>query len=358
MNSIAKYEQVIRSRSGVLYIEGAPGGAKTALMSEIAKRNGWKFIDIRLAQIDSAEVGGIPTKVRHEGHDVLRYALPEWAVQANEQPTLVFFDELNRASLETRNAALQILNEHRIGWDFEFNENVFFASAGNLGEEDGTEVEELDAALRNRLVIMKHTLTFDEWKTGFADEHVYSPIVAFLEANPSHIFKMDNHEDKSFASYRSWTNLSAFIKSLGTTNIREVVSWVKEIGTSYVGTANMRFVRYLEDSINLNIEDILKRWKSVKDQIDYGNRSRISELLNELKEYKFEDHSGRAVDNIIDFCRGVHMDELVGFAKDVYFNDILAEGNLDENVRPKNVENFKKFLTAFPDIHSVLLDQA
>jgi hypothetical protein len=355
MNIFTKYEQIIKSRAGVLYIEGQPGVAKTAIANAIAERNNWKFVDIRLAQVDGAEVGGIPTKVKHGDHEVLHYALPEWAIYANEQPTLIFFDELNRASLETRNAALQILNEHRIGWNFKFNENVYFMAAGNLGEEDGTEVEELDSALRNRLVIMKHTLTFADWKKHFAEENVYAPIVAFLEANPSHTFKMDTHEDKSFATYRSWTNLSAFIKSLDKATPKEILSWVKEVGSSYVGNANMRFVRFLEDSINLSAKDIFLNWGNVKDQINYNDRSRISELLNEIKQYPFEDHPSKQLENIIDFCRGIHKDELVGFSKAV-FSCLLEEENINSNATLKRKNNFKVFLKAFPDIHSVLVD--
>lgn len=53
--------------------------------------------------------------------------------------------------------------EREIGAFFKFNDNVMMCSSGNLGEEDGTDVEEFDQALNNRLIHIEHTLPYPEW---------------------------------------------------------------------------------------------------------------------------------------------------------------------------------------------------
>jgi hypothetical protein len=49
------------------------------------------------------------------------------------------------------------------GTAFKFNDNVLMMSSGNLGDEDGTDVEEFDSALNNRLIHINHTLDVQEW---------------------------------------------------------------------------------------------------------------------------------------------------------------------------------------------------
>jgi hypothetical protein len=44
-------------------------------------------------------------------------------------------------------------------------------SSGNLGDEDGTDVEEFDSALNNRLIHINHTLDVQEW-LDYAEEKI------------------------------------------------------------------------------------------------------------------------------------------------------------------------------------------
>jgi len=114
-----------------------------------------------------------PIKKKTVQVKTLKHVVPEWAIKANMKPTLIHFEELNRSTLQVRNAALQLLLEREIGAFFKFNDSVYMMSSGNLGEEDGTDVEEFDQALNNRLIHYTHDMPFPEWKKEFADENVH-----------------------------------------------------------------------------------------------------------------------------------------------------------------------------------------
>ncbi len=105
-----------------------------------------------------------PSQKKNVQIKTLKHVVPEWAIKANMKPSIIHFEELNRSTLQVRNAALQLLLEREIGAFFKFNKNVFMLSSGNLGEEDGTDVEEFDQALNNRLIHYTHDMPFPEWK--------------------------------------------------------------------------------------------------------------------------------------------------------------------------------------------------
>ena len=167
--------------------------------------------------------------------DEFQQGLYESEIKSNLKPTLIHFEELNRASQHVRNAALQILLEREIGTEFKFNENVLMMCSGNLGEEDNTDVEELDSALNNRLIHVNHKLSVEEWIDGFARENVHPTIVDYIETHPEQIYKTSENTD-AYATPRSWTFLSDFIvENFGKdSKPSDFLPTVKEVAMSYV----------------------------------------------------------------------------------------------------------------------------
>jgi len=111
-----KYFRIMHSQSGVLFITAEPGVAKSAIMKTIAEKLGFQYFDVRLSMVDEIDVGLFPYRrdVEIDQNDgsgsrtisVMSYAIPEWAYRANQTPSIVHFEELNRAPLAVRNAAL------------------------------------------------------------------------------------------------------------------------------------------------------------------------------------------------------------------------------------------------------------
>ena len=130
-----KYFAIMWAKYGVLFISSKPGVAKSAIGRSIAEKMGFAYLDMRLSMSDESDFkypyledgvfDGKPIKVSG-------YAVPRWAYEANQRPTLIHFEELNRAPQFVRNAALQILLEREIG-EFKFNSNVIMMASGNLG---------------------------------------------------------------------------------------------------------------------------------------------------------------------------------------------------------------------------------
>ena len=337
-----KYFNIMKAQAGVLYISSKPGLAKSSIARSIANIMGYQYMDIRLSMVDETDVGLYPDidSVESNGTSVkcLNFVVPKWAIKANEKPTIIHFEELNRASLNVRNAALQILLEKEIGTEFKFNRNVLMLTSGNLGEEDGTDVEEFDSALNNRLIHVKHDLQYEEWINQFATENVHPLVVSFIKNNAEYLYRKDGIKDgeepKAYASPRTWHFLSEYIMETmgnreeqmnGKYDINEVKALVTDVGQSYIGTSVAKFIKYLDETMNLSIADVLNNYKKVKARVEKSNRDKKSELLNQLKEMDLSKLKERQVVNLISFLEVIDEDERVGFLTDIIDNGVDEE---------------------------------
>lgn len=378
-----KYFKMMNAKSGVLYISSAPGYAKSAIMRTIAKKMGMQYFDIRLSMVDETDVGLFPTigeeVINGENQKMLSHVAPKWAYIANEKPTLIHFEELNRSTLAVRNAALQMLLEREIGAFFKFNDNVMMCASGNLGEEDGTDVEEFDQALNNRLIHIEHTLPYPEWVEEYANENVSPVIIQFLKTHTEHYYKKPdqrNQRNKAYATPRSWTFLSDYIfQNYGewvtrldnkgnvmvdeTTKepklfkkfppIRTFIEDVKLIGHGYVGASNARFIRYCEDTLKITLDDVLKNFDELENDIKNFNRDKKSELLANMKERKVSQLKAPQIENLVKFLQTISDDEIVGYllhVLDVEYT--LSEDTKDNKAAEKFLadKRFTKFRDA------------
>lgn len=357
MSKLTKKEkQYFRSmwpKSGVLYITSKPGIAKSAIVRTIAEKLGYAYKDLRLAMVDETDVGLFPsigeieTGIDYKGDKIftkcLDHVVPKWAIDANKRPTIIHFEELNRASAQVRNAALQLLLERAIGTEFHFNDNVLMIASGNLGDEDGTDVEEFDAALNGRLIHMKHTLSHKEWIEGYANEYVHPIIISYINAYPEYMYKETTEDGpKSYASPRTWTFLSDYIvANYGIeSSPKEFIQDMMVIASSYVGVSAKKFITYCEDMMNLNIEDIINRYDEIKDDLSKYNRDKKSELIQSLKKKDIEGMTDFQRENVTKFLHILGEDELV---------DYLL-GLLDVPNKNLTTAHTKTFLKQFKDV--------
>ena len=370
-----KYFKMMNSKSGVLFITSAPGYAKSAIMRSIASKVGYQYFDIRLSMIDETDVGLYPSLdeeiIDGESQRMLAHVAPKWAYKANEKPTIIHFEELNRSTLAVRNAALQILLEREIGAFFAFNSNVLMCSSGNLGEEDGTDVEEFDQALNNRLIHIEHTMPFTEWVEQYANDNVAPIIVQFLKNQTEHYYKKPdqrnttNKTSKAYATPRSWTFLSDYIfenygefvdktekdgtpikgkngKTIKIKKFPSIIDWIKdikEIGHGYIGASNVQFIRYCEDTLKITLQDVLDRFDDIVEDVKNFNRDKKSELLANMKERSISVLKLKQVENLIKFLETISDDEIVGYLLHV----LDTEYTLSEDSKPNKAA--EKFLS-------------
>jgi hypothetical protein len=295
------YLRLMQAMYLVPFLKGRPGNAKTATINSIAKKMGYVLIDKRLATMDETELGVYPIPVDSENgkYKVISSAVPEWAENTKDESKnfIIVFEELNRASKAVRDAALGVLLERRIGENFVFGPNVLMCATGNLGTEDGTEVEELDSALKSRLITIEHKVELAEWLKDYAEDlneegnpNVHRDIARYLKENASDYYPEIKDQEKDAGGLivlnpRTWDGFSKFIIThYGHNSTYEQYGReIERVGKYYIGHRIARFCKWMGDNSRLSFKEVLSG--KVKDYSKF-NRENLNEVLGELKAHK------------------------------------------------------------------------
>jgi hypothetical protein len=247
----------ISIQKGVTYIEGQSGVSKTASMYSLADKLGMNLIDFRLPNVDDVDLGLFPSKVKNEQGVFMDFVPPLWAYQANQHPTIIMFDELDKADEIKYNAALQIFNERCIGHSFCFNDNVYFVACGNPnGRDFGSALKNRIAKIDwNSLFLISKTTIFDYWYDNFAKDNLPEILTLFLKDNLNYFIISQEQIDnlgatQTYASPRSWTYLGEYIKQNHGMNpiiTKEFIDELQFAAQAYVGNESIIFINWIND---------------------------------------------------------------------------------------------------------------
>jgi ABC-type cobalamin/Fe3+-siderophores transport system ATPase subunit len=351
-----KFKFLIKLNHKALCILGSSGSGKSAIVKEIADDLGWNFIDIRMIGEDHAEANGYPFRTQKEfdkrNIEVMKKAVPEWAYMANQKECIVCFDEFNRALKETMDGLLQVIHDRRIGYEFNFNDNVHFVLIGNLGEEDECDVNMFDRAVLGRLHIEKHNLSLSEWKENFAIKKVNSYIISFLDSNPDFFYKINANDKYAYASPRSWDSLSRLLGK-DNSNIADMLEKMENFGVGEIGGTAADFMNYLREIDKFNINDILDNFEKMNSAIKNMNRGKQNSLLKELEKVNIDKLTEIQFKNLIKFLKIVDPDELTAYISYVVDTLVLLD---DKSEKLEGLsDNLNKLRKTFESITNMLI---
>jgi len=330
------YYNNMKCNSGVVFLTGPAGIGKTAILKSIAKKLGYQFFDERLSTYDESDLG-IPKVVQVEldgrCYDVMKKVIPEFCILSNMKPTIIDFEELNRCSKAVQNAALGILLERIVGNNFTFNENVIMVATGNLGEQDGNDVEYFDSALNNRLIHIRHSLSLAEWIEGFADKNVSKCVISFLKKNSTFFYKYDD-KNPAFPTPRSWTFVSDYSKENKDMSLSDLTEGVM----ARVGVvAGEKFIQHFLDENKLTIDDVLNKFDENQEKIKQLDHSTQNDLLEQFKsrENAVQNLKPRQLENLGKFLELIRKDAVVGFLHWILVTTPNCQQYLDRNFNTK-----------------------
>lgn len=276
-------------------IMGRPGIGKSAIMAAFAKERNMLLIDVRMSQHDSTDIKGIPhydseTKtVKWITADFVpiennKY-LEEKVEKEGYEGILLFLDEVNRADQNTIQSIFELVGDYKIG-GHPLMKNCRVVAAGNLGAEDGCDVNEFDSAMNRRLMKMAFRDNLKDWLVwAEADNHVIPEITGFVKANPQYYYKVCG-ENRNITP-ANWTKFSDVIKN--NKGKYDIKTLTEVMGPDIILDAAFPFLEYLKDLEKIGGKDIIERYDEIKEALEGYEMSRKSQLteslVNELKEH-------------------------------------------------------------------------
>lgn len=347
----------------VPYIKGKPGIGKSAINKQIADRRDIGFIDLRLSQLESADIRGIPTPDLDLGSS--RWLPPEtipfeaFADQSIpgdpkgrkfEEGGILFLDEINRARFDVLQAAFQLILDRMVGLH-RLLDNWFIVCAGNLGEDDHTEVTEFtDAALNNRFAhFYVDDGLFDCWMDwAQSDGKINQDVINYINIKPSALYVDPKEDEEIFATPRSWEKFSNILDQNKDKNPIQVA---KLVGNSILGPTVVGFIDYLKEKKKVKPADILNNFDKYEKIIGAMDRTRKYALSTELSTY-IPEHNKLVKKNIENIHRFIteHLDpdHTVAIFKTLVNVDIQYNGSKQEFL--------DVYLDMFPDMNDKISD--
>jgi hypothetical protein len=188
-----------------VWVWGAPGIGKSEVIAQTAKRLGMTVTDIRLASFDPVDLRGLPAIV--EG--LTKWLRPAIWPAMNGAPTLLFFDEMDRAPVAVLNAALQIVLDRRIG-EHVLPSNVRIAAAGN-GVTDTRGTNKIPGATANRFAHVYAEYDAATMRHHFNAKGLDVRLVAFLHLFEEYGYGKPVGAEHAFPTPRQWEKANRFM---------------------------------------------------------------------------------------------------------------------------------------------------
>ena len=269
-----------------VFIWGAPGIGKSALVEKFANEVGLPCVSLLGSQLAPEDIIGIP---QIKG-DTSEFLPPK--IIARKEPYVLFLDELNACSQEVQKAFYSLIHEKRIG-EYHLPEGSIVIGAGNRAQ-DSAIVKTMSSALLNRMFHVQLKADPNQWLTWAYEEGLHPWVIDYITQRPDHLFSEPSKTEEPYSTPRSWHMLSDALHEygVGDKNISEAMLKMITYGCISANHAGM-FLAYTKQTGNKNlIADIIKgeaKWPFKPEERDilyFLAQSFRAKLLQELPENK------------------------------------------------------------------------
>jgi hypothetical protein len=268
-------------------VVGHRGVGKTAGIIQVCRESGWRYVSVRLGQMEVGDLVGIPYR---EG-EVMHWSRPSWWPGEHDPPTVVHCDELNRAQQEdTLQAIFQFveppvegepraLHTHRLAPQHKV--------VVSINPPDGSyQVATLDRALIDRMVMLYVESDYNCWSRYAVERNLDESVRQFLGSNSSLLARRGAPMDLQVEpTERAWEMVSTLRKTSRFPGDLEM-----EVYSGIVGReAAIMFMRWLADHRHrpLTAAEVLNDWDDVADkaaiQRDDLQAATINDLITTLQ---------------------------------------------------------------------------
>lgn len=259
---------VVRQRP--IFLLGAPGIGKTAIMEQIAQEMGIALVSYSMTHHTRQSALGLPfIRQKEYGgkiYDVSEYTMSEIIAsiyetmdQSGVKEGVLFLDEINCVSETLAPSMLQFL-QYKVFGKHKVPEGWVIVTAGNPPEYNKS-VREFDVVTMDRLKVLSVEADYKTWKIYAQEKGIHGAILNFLELKRDYFYHMETTgAGRSYVTARGWEDLS------------QVILLYEEDGLKVDETL---FSQYLQN------EKIVKEFAAYYDLYNkYKQDYQVEELLN------------------------------------------------------------------------------
>lgn len=252
-----------------IFMVGAPGIGKTAIMEQIASELGIALVSYSMTHHTRQSAIGLPL-IEERQYDggtvkVSEYTMSEIIAsvykvmeESGKREGILFLDEINCLS-ETLAPAMLLFLQYKTFGNRRLPEGWVIVTAGNPPQYNKS-VKEFDVATLDRLKCFSIEEDFGIWKPYAYQNGIHAAIITFLEINPEWFYSIRTTVDGvQYVTARGWEDLSLAIniyeKKKFDVNRNLVLQYVTD--TEIAGKFSIYYDLFKKYKSDYKVEDIL-----------------------------------------------------------------------------------------------------
>ena len=251
-----------------LMLVGRHGIGKSQIVTSHFESTGQPVVTFFLGQMsDPGDLIGLMHKNEQTGQSEF---LPPFWWPMDDQPIVLFLDELNRARPEILQSVMDLtLNRTLAGRSLPAGSRV--VSAVNEGDE--YQLTDLDPALVSRFNVYEFAPTVEDWVLWANDNDVDSRVIGFLQEHSEYLDGDPKAAANGKATFgadltrtpdrRSWVRVAKTIEGTATVTNSHIKFIAGIVGVS----AAMLLAKNLQSSAMISAEDVLLRFSKSKSRL-------------------------------------------------------------------------------------------
>ncbi len=220
-NEFGEYRiPVVRQRP--IFLLGAPGIGKTAVMEQIAQELSVALVSYSMTHHTRQSALGLPF-IAHKEYEGMQYDVSEYTMseiiasiyevmeESGVKEGILFLDEINCVSETLAPSMLQFL-QYKVFGKHKVPEGWVIVTAGNPPEYNKS-VREFDVVTMDRLKVLSVDADYRVWKEYAQEKGLHTAITNFLELKKEYFYKIETTVNgRSYVTARGWEDLSEMMK--------------------------------------------------------------------------------------------------------------------------------------------------
>lgn len=210
---------VVRQRP--IFLLGAPGIGKTAVMEQIAQEMGIALVSYSMTHHTRQSALGLPF-IAHKTYGGKEYNVSEYTMseiissiyetmeEGGLKEGILFLDEINCVSETLAPSMLQFL-QYKVFGPHKVPEGWVIVTAGNPPEYNKS-VREFDVVTMDRMKLLEVEADYGVWKEYAVERQVHNAILSYLDLKKEHFYHMEmTTKGRSYVTARGWEDLSEIL---------------------------------------------------------------------------------------------------------------------------------------------------
>ena len=210
---------VVRQRP--IFLLGAPGIGKTAVMEQIAQDLSVALVSYSMTHHTRQSALGLPF-ISHREYEGMQYDVSEYTMseiiasiydvmkESGVREGILFLEEINCVSETLAPSMLQFL-QYKVFGRHKVPDGWVIVTAGNPPEYNKS-VREFDVVTMDRLKVLSVEADYRVWKEYAQERGLHTAILNFLELKKEYFYKIETTVNgRSYVTARGWEDLSEIL---------------------------------------------------------------------------------------------------------------------------------------------------